>query len=87
MYPPPSVGPMTGKEPPSRLPWVGTRVVDVDGLEGEVAHYQYYRDDQVWFPVNFGTATRQRRLGEEADHRGYVRRRRASDPAVSRAAS
>lgn len=68
---------MTGKTPPERLPWIGVKVVDVDGREGVVAHYQYYEPDQVWFPVEFperfAVPIRRCRLGKVANRRGFVR--------------
>jgi hypothetical protein len=77
-YPPESVGRAAGLPVPARLPMIGTKVVDHDGTEGLVAHYQFHDPDQRWFPVTFVVAasaiTRSRRLEKNASScRGYVR--------------
>jgi hypothetical protein len=76
-YPPQAVGRAAGLPVPSRLPMIGAEVVDPDGTEGRVAHYQFHDPDQHWFPVTFMVMTcaitRSRRLGKNATRAGYVR--------------
>jgi hypothetical protein len=72
-FPPEAVGPVSGTTPPDRLPWIGTEVIDVDGIHGFVAFYQFYVADQVWFPVRFGAITHRRKLGKTATRSGFVR--------------
>lgn len=82
---PEAVGPVAGTVPPPRLPRIGEKVIDHDNSVGVVAEYEYYKRDQVWFPVRFPEPggvwkTRQRRLGPVASLRGYVR---LANPPVS----
>lgn len=80
---PQAVGAASGLPVPSRLPDIGTAVVDADGYEGVVALYEFYDPDQVWFPVEFpvraNVRTRRCRLAKHANRRGYVR---LAEPAV-----